>query len=63
MEKWLKKVEMRGIILTWAVNLPYKSEFGTFFLRSKTRMTKILVLISAVIFFYSLYGKDNGKVD
>lgn len=45
------------------VNLPYKFGDGTFFFRSKKETTKILVLISVVIFFYSLYGKDNGKFD
>ena len=51
MEKWLKKVEMRGIILTWAVNLPYKSEF-------------IKENIDEIIFMFALFKcrkSDKGR--
>lgn len=44
------------------VNLPYKFGDGTFFFRSKKEMTKILVLISAVIYFTACTVKTTEKL-
>lgn len=44
------------------VNLPYKFGDGTFFFRSKKEMTKILVLISVVIFFTACTVKTTENL-
>ena len=44
------------------VNLPYEFGDGTFFFRSKKEMTKILVLISVVIFFTACTVKTTEKL-
>lgn len=50
MEKWLKKVEMRGIILTWAVNLPYKSEFK----EMKSCISALMLYVTQFVIFVGI---------